>query len=177
MEPGAPRAPRPITGKVMSVARPEGQIRKAAEELSQAEDDDAKAEAEEKLNELLDSYFEEDMEHREQELADVEARVKKLRELMERRREKKQDIIALQMQVLVNEADGLGFFGHDAPRGQNSPFGMDLFAAPVPSRVGQPPEPPRAVHRDWYGFRRVEAEKKKPAAAKSRKEKADDETE
>jgi len=106
-----------VKGRFRRGPDPLQEIREAAAALGAAEDDDARADAERKLNELLNEYFEEDMKRREQELADVEARVKKLRELLERRREKKRDIIELQVEVLRNEADGLGFFSGDGPRG------------------------------------------------------------
>jgi hypothetical protein len=132
-------------------------IREAAAALSAAEDDDARENAERELNELLNEYFEEDMKRREQELADVEARVTKLRELLERRREKRDDIIRLQIEVLRNEADGLGFFSGEGPRGPKTfqfhaepfitPPGAGLPAVhpvfPGPANVpGTPPAPP-----------------------------------
>ena len=103
-------------------------IRDAATALSEAEDDEPKTEAQEKLMELLDEYFEQDMQRREEELAKVEERVKRLRELLERRREKKEDIIELQREVLVNEAEGLGFF---------SGGGQERRLIPATSAAGQ----------------------------------------
>ena len=49
------------------------------------------------------------MDVRRQELADIEARLAKLRTQLDRRREKKDDIVDLQYQVAINEAEGLGF--------------------------------------------------------------------
>ena len=57
---------------------------------------------------LIDKYFEEDMLNRKQELAAIEARLAKLPAQLDRRREKKDDIVNLQYQVAVNEAEGLG---------------------------------------------------------------------
>jgi hypothetical protein len=114
-------------------------IREAAAALSQAEDDDARDEAQEKLSGLLDEYFEQDMNRREEELAAVEKRVKQLRELLERRREKKDDIINLQIDVLRNEADGLGFFSGDAAGGAQNVFGFSM--QPIPG-AGLPPGHP-----------------------------------
>ncbi|HJQ80573.1 MAG TPA: hypothetical protein VJ828_11485 [Lacipirellulaceae bacterium] len=115
-------------------------IREAAAALSEAEDDDARDEAQEKLSELLDEYFEADMNRREEELAAVEKRVKQLRELLERRREKKEDIINLQIDVLRNEADGLGFFSGDPAGGAENVFGLSL--PPIPG-AGLPPGHPQ----------------------------------
>ncbi|HEX2475762.1 MAG TPA: hypothetical protein VHK01_13510 [Lacipirellulaceae bacterium] len=108
---------------VMMQPQPErmNRIREAAKALVDAEDDDAREDAESNLNEQLDEYFEEDMNRREEELANVERRVKELRELLERRREKKDDIVRLQMEVLQNEANGLGFFSAEGPGGAQLP--------------------------------------------------------
>ena len=50
------------------------------------------------------------MVRREHELTQIEERLTKLRELLERRRKKKQEIIELQTKVALNEAEGLGFY-------------------------------------------------------------------
>ena len=126
-------------------------IREAAAALSAAEDDDAREEAQGKLSELLDEYFEEDMNRREEELAAVEKRVKQLRELLERRREKKDDIINLQIDVLRNEADGLGFFSGEGPSGGQNPYSLfwpgqvSAFPQGHPQVPGAPAAPAPAI--------------------------------
>jgi hypothetical protein len=92
-------------------------IRQAADELNNADGDDAKADADAMLRELLSNYFDEDMERRAQELEDIEERVLQLRSQLERRGNHKPDIIDLQVKVLVNEAAGLGFFSDTGPKG------------------------------------------------------------
>jgi hypothetical protein len=103
-------------------------IRKAAEELRDAKDDDAHEKANAKLRELLDKYFEEDMTRRQKELESIETRLQKLHAQLDRRRAKKQDIIDLQVKMSVNEADGLGFYSQ--PEGP-----VFNFAAPPPGNV------------------------------------------
>jgi hypothetical protein len=117
------------------------EIRRAATALNEAEGGDARDEAKEKLTGLLDEYFEADMERREKELAEVEERVTKLRSTLQRRREKKRDIVDLQMEVLLNEADGLGFFGSEGFGGPGSPWAIHQG----PPGISVPPAPPRAV--------------------------------
>jgi hypothetical protein len=105
-------------------------LRQAAAALRDAKDDAAKTAAQGQLTELLDKVFEEDMQRREQELAQVEQRTKDLRALMGRRREKKNEIVELQIKVLLNEADGLGFFNESptpAPVPYN-PVGLKRFS-------------------------------------------------
>jgi hypothetical protein len=121
-------------------------IREAATALNEAEGDDARSDAKEKLSELLDEFFESDMERREKELAEVEERVTKLRSTLQRRREKKRDILDLQMEVLLNEADGLGFFGGEGPGSPGGPWALHLQGPPgFPQPVPVPPAAPRAA--------------------------------
>jgi len=97
------------------------QISAKAKELRAAETDEAKDEAKKATQTLLDGYFEADMKKREREIADIEARVKRLRAQLEKRRAAKDEIVQLQLKVIVNEAEGLGFFS--APP-SNLPGGM-----------------------------------------------------
>lgn len=85
-------------------------LRQAAAALRDAKDEGAKTAAQGQLLELLNKVFEDDMHRREEELHQVEERTRNLRALMDRRREKKDEIVDLQIKVLLNEADGLGFF-------------------------------------------------------------------
>jgi hypothetical protein len=101
-------------------------IVEAAAALRDAADDEAKADAKAKLSELLNKYFEDDMKRRQDELTKIEARLKKLRNLLDKRREKQREIIDLQMKVLQNEADGLGFFNSGSLPGLPQPPGSIL---------------------------------------------------
>jgi hypothetical protein len=107
------------------------EIQSAAKELHDAKEEEARAKAEKKLSGLLNKYFEEDMKRREEELKKVEARVKNLRALLQKRREKQEEILDLQMKVLLNEADGLGFFNNAMPPGQPGwPLFLDTKVMP-----------------------------------------------
>lgn len=97
----------------------EAKIRRAAEKLRDAKDDQTKTEAREKLAELLGQYFDQDTARRQQELAKLQERLAKLQAQLQRRREMRQNIIDLQIQVALNEADGLGFMSRPA----GLPFG------------------------------------------------------
>jgi hypothetical protein len=91
-------------------SNPSATIRAAAQAFRDASSNDAKASAQAKLAELLSKYFDEDMVRREAEVTKIEQRLTKLRELLDRRRTKKQEIVELQTKVVLNEADGLGFY-------------------------------------------------------------------
>jgi hypothetical protein len=100
-------------------------IHQAAEELRDAEGDEAKANAEKKLRNVLTEYFNKDMEQRQKSLEQMQARLEKLKGQLERRRAKEDEIVDLQIKVLINEVEGLGFFSGGAGGGG----GMTLFPA------------------------------------------------
>jgi hypothetical protein len=105
-------------------------IRKAAEAVRDAKGEEAKSDAQKKLAELLSKSYDDDMVQREHELKQIEERLAKLRELLERRRTKKQEIIELQAKVALNEAEGLGFYDNERPA-RPSAFGYSLPGRPV----------------------------------------------
>jgi hypothetical protein len=99
-------------------------IRQAAEAVRDANDDEAKAAAEKALDDLLSRYFDVDMARRESELTKIEERLIKLRDLHNRRRAKKQEILELQTKVALNEAEGLGFYDGQTPGPWNASPGL-----------------------------------------------------
>lgn len=106
------------------------QIQEAAERYRDAKDEAVKEKALQRLHDLASKYFEEDMEVRKKELAEIEARLDKLRSQLDRRRAKKDEIVDLQVKVAINEAEGLGFTS--APR-ESIKFDVRVAApAPVP---------------------------------------------
>jgi hypothetical protein len=84
-------------------------IEQLAGQLREAGDDNKKAYLTAKLKEAVEASFEQDMKDREAELSKVEARLNKLRTQLERRKKAKSEIVQLEVKVLVNEAEGLGF--------------------------------------------------------------------
>lgn len=89
----------------------EGQEYQAALAALRAEDrtPEQKAAAKEALAKLVEKQFDRDLETREKEVAELEARTKKLRQQFDKRKTAKAEIIALRLQTLQNEIDGLGF--------------------------------------------------------------------
>src|SRR6202035_763882 len=77
----------------------------------------------------LEKSFTHDLERREQEVSDIESRVKKLRDQIDKRRKAKDEIISLRLKTIINETQGLGFpgpigFEHgDMPPGQMGGMG------------------------------------------------------
>jgi hypothetical protein len=84
-------------------------LRRLTEELREAGDEKKKAEITKQLESVVGDVFDMDLKGREAELAKLEARLKKLHEQLDRRRQARSEIIQLEVKVLVNEAAGLGF--------------------------------------------------------------------
>ena len=131
-------------------------IREASAKVRDAKDDETRDKASKELAATLDEYFEEDMKARGKELEDLGARLAKLEAQLDRRREKKEEIIDLQMKVALNEADGLGFysepqdklFNFAVPPPPMPGFGMPgeiAIAAPVRIEPANPPAPPAPI--------------------------------
>jgi len=132
----------------------DAQIRQTSAQVRDAKDDATRAAATAELAKLMDQYFEADVRVREQELADIAARLGKLQAQLDRRREKKSEIIELQVKLAINEADGLGFYS------QPKDDGMFNFRVPVPVTIPSagavwvptpaeiPLEPPAPVSAD-----------------------------
>ena len=107
----------PLTGKVsyqtynVPTAQARSDIDQLMKTLNNADDEAKKTDITKKLEEAVAKYFDEDMKARETELTKIEERVKKLASQLDRRRKAKSEIIQLQLKVLINEAEGLGFGG------------------------------------------------------------------
>jgi hypothetical protein len=156
-----------IAAKVLAGIHPRtnlaGNIRTAAEAVRDAKGDEAKAAAQKNLAELLGKYFDEDTKRRQEELTQIEERLAKLRELLERRRSKKQDILELQMKVALNEAEGLGFYDseHSAgPKISNGFFRTTIEGSPA-SSSGSAESPYTTLMKTTSDDRKPEPKKSK----------------
>jgi len=111
-------------------------LSQAIHKFKSAKSDADKTTAKNEISKALEKVFKRDMERREKQIADVEARVKKLREQLENRTKAKDEILSLHLKTIVNEAEGLGFPGH---------FDQDseVFAQPEVLRWRTPTPPVR----------------------------------
>jgi hypothetical protein len=126
----------------------EAQIRSAIEQF-RSSDGEARTGAQQRLKGLIEQYFDRDVERREAEVADIVGQVKKLREQLDRRRQKREELIDLQMKLIENESEGMGFFSSPTAAGPIPPPTYDWFGRPIPPGGAQSMNPPAA--RDWYG--------------------------
>jgi hypothetical protein len=122
----------------------------AVEKLKSAKNDADKTNATNEISKLLEKSFQRDLERRERQVAEVEARVKKLRDQIEKRKKAKDDILNLRLKTIVNEADGLGFPGGieaDSDSFSPRPKAFRMLEAPhdfdfSPLQAPAPPAPP-----------------------------------
>ena len=137
---GFGRGPRRKGGEALKEAQ---FFHAAVEKLRSAKEGAEKETAKKELLQLLEKSFTRDLDHREQEVAEIESRIKRLREQIERRKKAKDEIVGLRLKTIVNETEGLGFPGSqsdeplDISRKSTTPaarFDVDFErrTAPVP---------------------------------------------
>jgi murein L,D-transpeptidase YcbB/YkuD len=113
------------------------EINEQAAKYRDADNEEEKSTALKNLNQVVDKCFEDDMKVREQELASIEERLNKLRAQLDRRRAKKQEIVDLQVKVVINDAEGLGFYSES--KGDMFKFRVPM---PVVTEMARPWEAP-----------------------------------
>ena len=91
-------------------------VEKLTNDLGEAKDDKLKGALTDKLKTAVDKCFEADMKGREAELKKLQDRLDKLKAQLEKRRKAKDEIVQLEVKVLTNEAEGLGFSRSTASR-------------------------------------------------------------
>lgn len=102
-------------------------LRNAVEKLKSAKSDSEKTSAANELSKVLEKSFQRDLDRRERQISDVEARVKKLRDQIDKRKKAKDEIISLRLKTILNEADGLGFPGAVDQESEANPGSRDQF--------------------------------------------------
>jgi hypothetical protein len=112
-------------------------------QLADATDDKQRDSIKDKLQETLAQQFDTQQKVRELEVTRIEAKVKKLRDVISKRNDARRSIIEKRLDQLIREAEGLGW---------NSPTGSPAYGAvylPQPSAPLYPPaslpNPPREV--------------------------------
>ena len=83
-----------------------------------AENEDEREAVRTKAKKYLDRQFEADMKRRQRELEEIENRVEKLRSQLEKRMDKKNDIISLQLKQMTMSWEGLGWSDPEGDKAQ-----------------------------------------------------------
>ncbi|QDU80626.1 hypothetical protein Pla110_23570 [Polystyrenella longa] len=122
-------------------------ISQSVSNLHSAKTDEEKKQAETELSAALSAYFDNDLKAREREVQAVQERVKKLQDKLDTRREAKEEIVNLQLQLMVNEANGLGFYNG---------------ASNVPGQFNPQPVPYRSFNNDQVNEEWEPSSKKAP---------------
>ncbi len=105
----------------------------------EADSDDDRAEAREKLAETLGEEYDAIIEQHEEHLKQMEERLEKLRDQLAKRREARDSMVELRVEALTSEADGLGW--PTPPNGAQHVWGVPLFAPSVLHAASLPGEP------------------------------------
>lgn len=92
----------------------------AMQALKSAKDEAEKKKASETVREHLVKQLDRDLVQREQELAEVEERIKQLKQQLAKRKASKDDIVTLRLKTIINNAEGLGFPGDDLSQDTSS---------------------------------------------------------
>lgn len=103
-------------------------LRDVTKKLKQTKGEYNRQDAEKHLRPALEGYFAADLDGREQEIKGIQKRVDSLDKLIEQRRRARDQVISLQVEVLKNDAEGLGFF---STRAGGSDF-SDGFRLSIP---------------------------------------------
>lgn len=132
----------------------EQESRGLVNQLAEASEDDAKTrdQLKQKLRDTLERQFDAQQKIRESEVTRIEARVKKLRELITKRNAARQTIVDRRQQQLIDDAEG---FGWSSAGTATPPAMLNQFAAPavmalptLPAAsnfIPGPPVPPRSA--------------------------------
>jgi len=113
---GAPEKPgsgRFGPANLVNVVGREGRIAQQAEQVARsigaAKSDAEKDKLKSQLSEILEKQFDFRQRRHESEIAELEAQVRRLRELVQKRQENRREIIAKRLDVIVRDAEGLGW--------------------------------------------------------------------
>jgi len=108
-------ASQPPTVETNPLKAAMSRVKEARRKLQGADTQEDESEATTGLREALDEYFDLDMELRQKELDEVKKGLQDMSDRLQKRADAKDEIVDLQLQMIVNEAEGLGFFrGSDA---------------------------------------------------------------
>jgi hypothetical protein len=106
-----PSAAAPAGGHEQSQLKVTLELNGLIKQLRDAKIDPAKQAAMKSIRQLLERAFDRDISRREDDVSEIEGRIRMLREQIEKRKKAKDDIVGLELKTILNEAEGLGFPG------------------------------------------------------------------
>lgn len=108
-------------------------VQQAQQALAAASSPEERERVQAKLREALNQQFDADMQQREKELEGIRQRVAEMSRLLEKRSAAKEQIIELRLQVLAQDADGLGWASAAGRWPGNAGPGVSLPNLPPPN--------------------------------------------
>jgi hypothetical protein len=96
-------------GRSPAEAEVENAVARLVAQLSDAKTDSDKDKIKNQLSELLEKQFDQRQKRHESEIAQLEAKVKKLKDLVAKRQENRREIISKRFDQVVRDAPGLGW--------------------------------------------------------------------
>jgi hypothetical protein len=122
------------------VASPQQTLQSQAHDLAQqyvkSEKEDDKKDIRKKLTEVLDKQFDLHLQEQQKELDELEKQVAKLKAVLRKRKDAKENIVERRFEQLVQDADGLGW---NAPSGRGNPYsafdGRFYKSSSIPANV------------------------------------------
>ncbi len=100
----------------------DGELRQALEAYQNADSEEQKQDSKATIREALDGRYETFLEEQSEQIEELDKRVQELRAQLVRRREAKERMVELKMEMLISQADGLGWPENNG--GNN--FGIDI---------------------------------------------------
>jgi hypothetical protein len=97
------------TGQSQEETQLANQANELAQKLVGAKSDADREKHKEQLSEILDKQFEVRQQRHKKEIESLEAQVKKLRDLVDKRQENRRQIVAKRLDQILQEAQGLGW--------------------------------------------------------------------
>jgi hypothetical protein len=85
------------------------QAEQLAQKLAEAKSDGDREKIKSQLTEMLEKQFDQRQKRHEEEIKALEAQIKKLRDMVEKRQENRREIIARRLDQVVKESQGLGW--------------------------------------------------------------------
>jgi hypothetical protein len=108
-------------------------VQQAQQALANARSDEEREGAQANLRKALNLQFDADMEQREKELEGIRERLTEMTRLLEKRSAAKEQIVELRLQVLAQDADGLGWASAAGRWPGNAGPGVQLPGLPPPN--------------------------------------------
>ncbi len=124
-------------------------MQEAMQALKEAEGDDAKAEAEDKIRELLEVQYDQFLDANKKQIEELQTRLDNLKDQLERRRRAKSKMVDLEIQRVINESEGL-IWPNDKSNGNRANtiyrnFGRTSSQNPFDSSIRRVPAPTAAT--------------------------------